>query len=122
MTTGTPGIFVINYHAMAVTNAVALRLFRSWLGLTGVIPGLGSRRPLGHDHRARRSHGFGHRGCPLPADRTGHRRTLSVHMPLHELAAQLNEFRPALLAAYPSIAKLLAGQTEHQAGANAAGS
>lgn len=39
-------------------------------------------------------------------------RVFSVHLPLQELVTQLNQFRPALLAPYASIAKLLAAEQE----------
>jgi len=42
---------------------------------------------------------------------------LSVRMPLVEIIARLNEFQPALLAPYASVASLLA--TEQEAGAPA---
>jgi phenylacetate-coenzyme A ligase PaaK-like adenylate-forming protein len=37
---------------------------------------------------------------------------VSVYIPLPEMVAKLNQFRPAMVAAYASIAKLLAGEQE----------
>ena len=40
-TTGTPGIFVLDDRAMAVTKAMVLRMLRAWLGFGGLIEFLG---------------------------------------------------------------------------------
>lgn len=113
-TTGTPGMFVIDDDAMRVTNVLAVRLFFDWLGVTGII------RSLAHGRRiAMTIAPGGHSATAVAAARMSksesgrkHVRTFSVHTPLPELVAQLNQFQPALLAPYASIAKLLASERE----------
>lgn len=115
--TGVPGIFVHDGDALAVYDALELLRFR---GLTtGPMPAdlflAGERYAMvaaieGHFagiatvERLRRT-------FPLLAPWL---RAFSVLQPLPELVAQLNEYRPTLLAAYPTVAELLAG--EQQAG------
>jgi phenylacetate-coenzyme A ligase PaaK-like adenylate-forming protein len=115
--TGVPGIFVHDGDALAVYDALELLRFR---GLTtGPMPAgpfLASERYAmvaaieGHFagvatvERLRRT-------FPLLAPWL---RAFSALQPLPELVAQLNEYRPTLMAAYPTVAELLAG--EQQAG------
>lgn len=113
-TTGTPGIFIIDDGAMRVTSAIMLRVLRSWLGVVDVTQIVGAGRrlamvaDLGH-----------HSATSVAAARLlkspGRRRRvqlLSVRTPLPQLVAQLNEFQPALLAPYASMARLLASEQE----------
>ena len=115
--TGVPGVFVHDGDALAVYDALELLRFR---GLSvGPLPGgpfLASERYAmvaaieGHFagiatvERLRRT-------FPLLAPWA---RAFSVLQPLPELVGQLNEYRPTLLAAYPTVAELLA--EEQQAG------
>ena len=113
-TTGTPGIFVLDDRSMAVTNAMALRTLRAWLGFGDLV------RILADGGRMAMTIASGsHSATAVAAARlhksaSGRKRVLaiSVHTPLSEMVSQLNEFRPALLAPYASIAKLLAGEQE----------
>ncbi len=113
-TTGTPGMFVIDDDAMRVTNVLALRMISDWLGLADVIKLLTRGRRM-----AMTIAPGGHSATAVAAarlrkseSRRKRIKTFSVHTPLPELVAQLNEFRPALLAPYASIAKLLASEQE----------
>ncbi|MFZ5465477.1 MAG: hypothetical protein ACOZCP_01395 [Pseudomonadota bacterium] len=112
-TTGTPGIFVLDDHAMKVTDAIALHTLRDWLGFGGLI------RLLVGGRRMAMTIAPGHSATAVAAARlrqsaSGRKRTLAlpVHAPLSKLVRQLNAFRPALFAPYPSIAKLLADEQE----------
>lgn len=113
-TTGTPGIFVLDDPSMAVTKAMALRTLRAWLGFGDLV------RILVHGRRMAMTFASGsHSPTAVAAVRlrksASGRKTvlaLSVHMPLPEMVAHLNEFRPTVLAPYASIAKLLAGEQE----------
>jgi phenylacetate-coenzyme A ligase PaaK-like adenylate-forming protein len=113
-TTGRPGIFVLDDRSMAVTNAMALRTLRAWLGFGDLV------RILARGGRMAMTIASGsHSPTAVAAARlhksaSGRKRVLaiSVHAPLSEMVSQLNEFRPALLAPYASIARLLAGEQE----------
>lgn len=112
-TTGMPGIFVLDDRSMAVANAMILRALHAWLGFGGLI-----RLFLGRGRMAV-TITPGHSATGVAAARmrksaSGRNRvlTLSVHAPLSEMVAKLNEFRPVLLGPYASIAKLLAGEQE----------
>jgi phenylacetate-coenzyme A ligase PaaK-like adenylate-forming protein len=112
-TTGTPGIFVTDDRAVRVTSAIALRLLWDWPGFGGLI------RFFVGGRRMAMTIAPGHSATAVAAARfrkseSGRKRTLplSVHAPLQEMVDQLNDFRPALLAPYPSIAKLLAAEQE----------
>lgn len=109
--TGEPGLFVQDAAAMAVYDALealrrpALRPLQRWLdpwGLTERIAFVGATS--GHFastvsvERLRRLQ-------PGLADRL---RSFSFLQPVDALVAQLNEFRPTVLATYPSAAVLLA--------------
>jgi phenylacetate-CoA ligase len=112
-TTGTPGLFIIDGHAMNVTNALALRMIRDWIGLGDIVKFLISRRiamtiaPGGHSATAVAA-------ARLRKSSSGRKRirVFSVHLPLPDLVRQLNQFRPAVLASYASIAKLLAAEQQ----------
>ena len=113
-TTGTPGIFVLDDRSMAVASAMALRMLRAWLGLGDLV------RIVASGGRMAMTIAPGsHSATAVAAARfrksaSGQKRilTLSVHAPLSEMVAWLNEFRPAIVAPYASIGKLLAGEQE----------
>lgn len=115
-TTGTPGIFLQDAHAMAVYDALVAAQLDSG-SLAGSAPAramaLGGRSALiaaTGDHFA--SATFWERlrrAYPGVASRS-----FSVLAPIGELVAQLNEYQPAYVAAYPSVLSLLA--TERAAG------
>ena len=113
-TTGIPGIFVIDDRAMRVTNALLLRMVQAWIGVTDVLKLVaGGRRlamvaDLGH-HSATSVAAARLLKSPSRRKRI---QLLSVRTPLSELVAQLNAFRPVLLAPYASMAKLLASEQE----------
>ena len=115
--TGVPGIFVHDADALAVYDALELLRFRGLsVGPLPAGPFLASERYAmvaaieGHFagiatvERLRRT-------FPLLAPWV---RAFSVLQPLPDLVAQLNGYRPTLLAAYPTVADLLAD--EQQAG------
>lgn len=113
-TTGTPGIFVLDDPSMAVVSAMALRTLQAWLGFGDLV-----RILAGGGRMAMTFASGSHSATAVSAARvrksaSWRKRvlTLSVHAPLSEMVSQLNEFRPALLAPYASIAKLLAGEQE----------
>jgi len=113
--TGVPGIFIHDGDALAVYDALELMRFR---GLTtGPMPAgpfLASERYAmvaaveGHFagvatiERLRRT-------FPLLAPWL---RAFSVLQPLPDLVRRLNEYRPALLAAYPTVAEMLAEEQD----------
>lgn len=113
-TTGTPGMFVMDDDALRVTNVIMLRWISDWLGIGDVIKFLARGRRM-----AMTMAPGGHSATAVAAarmlkseSRRKRIRAYSVHMPLPELVAQLNEFQPAVLAPYASIAKLLASEQE----------
>lgn len=103
-TTGTRGIFLMDYRAMTVSNALDIRLYADRLAAGDFIRILanGGRIALviatgGHFARAALAKGM---------------RIFSVHTPLQELTAQLNRFCPAILIGYASMIALLAAEQE----------
>ena len=113
-TTGTPGIFIMDDGAMRVTSAMMLRMVRSWLGvgdLARIVAG-GRRLAMVADtgHHSATSVA----AARLLRSRARRKRIqlLSVRTPLQQLVTQLNEFQPALLAPYASMARLLASEQE----------
>ena len=113
-TTGTPGIFVIDDGAMRVTSALFFRMVRSWLGLNDVT------RIVAEGRRMAMVADIGHHSATTVAaarllkspSRRKRIQLLSVRTPLPQLVAQLNDFQPALLAPYASMARLLASEQE----------
>lgn len=109
--TGVPGIFVHDGDALAVYDALELLRFR---GLS-VAPWPAGPFLAGKRYAmvaAVEGHFAGiatierlRRGFPLLAP---YLRAFSVLQPLPELVGQLNRYRPTLLAAYPTVAELLA--------------
>ena len=114
-TTGTPGIFVLDDRVLAVTNALVFRMVSAWLGVRDVM-----RIAAGGGRTAMVCATGGHYAEAVAAARLrkGSRRranairVLPAHMPLPQMAAELNEFRPAILAPYAGIGALLAGEQE----------
>jgi phenylacetate-CoA ligase len=112
-TSGTKGIFLFDRKAMAVTQAIAFRMLTSWLGFGDflrIIAGRGRMAMVmakgGHFASAVAAAGLQRRR------RKGSMLVLSVHDPVPELVNRLNEFEPALMAPYASIAALLATEQE----------
>lgn len=112
-TTGKPGIFILDDRTWAVVYAMALRMLRGWLGFGDLV------RILSGGRRLAMTIAPGHSATAVAAAHllkswSGRKRVLplSVHAPLPELVDQLNQFQPAILAPYASIAKLLAAEQE----------
>jgi phenylacetate-coenzyme A ligase PaaK-like adenylate-forming protein len=111
-TTGEPGIFVQDGHAMAVYDALAAMQLQSlpWspdrLARTAAFRGRAALVAATEDHFAGVT-AWEHvrRAYPVPEARV-----FPVTAPTRELVAALNEFRPALLAGYPSAVAILAGE------------
>ncbi|CCH87098.1 Putative coenzyme F390 synthetase [Modestobacter italicus] len=115
-TTGIRGMFLIDQQALVVATAMAGRMLASWLRPRDVF-----RIVAGRGRTAMVSATGGHfasvaAAARLRNTRRGARtvRLFSVQTPLTQLVAELNSFRPALLAPYASTAVLLA--SEQQAG------
>lgn len=114
-TTGTRGIFLMDDRAMAVNNALDIRLYADALGTGELIRLLagGGRMAMviatgGHFVGAAHVSGVIKSGLPLARGM----RIFPVHTPLPELVAQLNHFRPAILIGYASTVALLADEQE----------
>lgn len=110
-TTGTRGVFVLD-RTMAVTSAMAFRMLTTWLSAGDFI-----RIVAGEGRLAMVMATGGHFASAVAAARLQKSRgrrleVLSVRMPLPELVARLNQFRPMLLAPYASMAALLASEQE----------
>lgn len=111
-TTGTPGVFLVDDQTLAVTNALALRMLRAWLGPSDVL-----RMVAKGGRMAMVMATGGHYASAVAAARLGSRagrmlKAFSVHMPVQELVTSLNEFQPALLAPYAGIGAQLASEQE----------
>ena len=113
-TTGTPGIFVLDERTFAVTSALAFRMLSAWLGFRDF-----ARIILGGGRMAMVNATGGHFASAIAAARLIRRRgthvaVFPIRMPLAEMVAGLNRFRPSLLTPYASMGALLA--TEQEAG------
>lgn len=113
--TGTHGIFVLDERNEAVTKALGAGMQLSWLSLGGLLRViLGGRRAAmviatgGHFAAfSRVTHQHAGRGAS-----GGSSQVFSVHTPLPELVARLNQFQPQILQGYASMVALLAGEQE----------
>ncbi|MEQ1871440.1 MAG: phenylacetate--CoA ligase family protein [Vicinamibacterales bacterium] len=110
-TTGTPGIFVLDDRTMSVTSALAVCMGRAWLAGTDILKVItrGGRMTMicatgGHYAEAV----IGARLRKRRGDNAV--QVLSANAPLPTIVADLNRFRPALLAPYASLGALLAGE------------
>jgi phenylacetate-CoA ligase len=111
-TTGTHGIFLVDDRTLSVTNALAVRMLSAWLTFGDVI-----RLLLGGGRLTMVNAMGGHFASAVAATRLHRRRgkrlqVVPVDLPLPEMVARLNQFRPAILASYASMAALLAGEQE----------
>ena len=111
-TTGIPGIFLLDDRSMAVTGALAYRMLSAWLDLGDVL-----RILVRCGRLAMVNATGGHFASAVAATRLRKRRgerlrVFPVRMPLPEMVAELNRFRPALLAAYATMGALLANEQE----------
>ena len=111
-TSGTPGIFLQDRHAMAVYDALVAAHFDASAfdasGAARIAAGAGRAALViaTGDHYAGIS-SWEHLRRAFPALA---RRSFSVLDPLPKLVADLNEFRPAFLSGYPSVLALLAAE------------
>ncbi|CRK55329.1 Coenzyme F390 synthetase [Alloactinosynnema sp. L-07] len=115
-TTGTRGLFLLDQRSLAVTTALGARMLGAWLSPADVvrIAARGGRIAMVNatgGHFASAVAAAGLRRNPLRRRRIG---VFPVQLPLPELVARLNAFRPAILAPYAGTGALLAG--EQQAG------
>jgi phenylacetate-coenzyme A ligase PaaK-like adenylate-forming protein len=112
-TTGTPGIFLLDQRNWAVTLAFSLRMMMGWLNVADIIDILasGGRMAL---VQATGGHFIGATGIAAIRKRRLARsiRAFPVQMPLPDMIAELNQFRPVLLAGYASVMVLLADEQE----------
>lgn len=111
-TTGTRGVFLLDDRAMAVTNALFVRLLGAWLGMGDVI-----RIFAGGGRVAMIMAAGSHFASAVAAARLRKRlkqklAALPVDMPLPEMVERLNRFQPVLMAPYASMAAILASEQE----------
>lgn len=111
-TTGVPGVFLMDPHAMKVTSSIAVRMLTSWLSAKDIIRILVRGRRFSMIMAKN-----GHYASSTAAARMQKRLSknflaLSAQQPVHELVQALNNFKPDLLAPYASIASLLATEQE----------
>ncbi len=113
-TTGQPGVFVVDGRALTVNVAFGARMRCTWLGASGLA------KVLAHGGRlamvvATGGHFLVSAGSQrVFSGALGGKmvRFFSVHAPLEELVAGLNEFRPAIVIGYGSVLSMLAGEQE----------
>ncbi len=110
-TTGTQGIFVLDDRTFAVTSAMAFRMLSDWLDARDFVRVVtrGARMAMVN---ATGGH-FASAVAAARLEKRGRRvRVFPVRMPLPEMVAGLNAFRPVLLAPYASMGALLASEQE----------
>jgi phenylacetate-coenzyme A ligase PaaK-like adenylate-forming protein len=114
-TTGTPGIFVLDDRQFEIGTTGARQAFGEWLTFWDFI------KVLGRGARVAALHATGGHFVSVATITRMRRssrvaawlmRDFSVHTPIPELVAELNRFRPALLAGYATVVSLLAGERE----------
>lgn len=112
-TTGTPGIFLIDDRTLAVTNALLFRAVTAWLGFGDAsrIVIHGGRMTLvcatgGHYAEAVAATRM-RKGSPR---RQRMIQVLPAQMSIPDMVAELNDFRPAVLAPYAGIGAQLAAE------------
>jgi len=114
-TTGTRGIFLQDDRSDAIAAALSAYMMLTWLNAVDLIRILasGGRSAL---LIATGGHFAGFAGFTRLRKssrwRTRVPKIFSVYMPLPELVAQLNQFRPAILGGYASVISLLAREQE----------
>ncbi|MCL5265561.1 MAG: AMP-binding protein [Chloroflexi bacterium] len=114
-TTGTPGIFVLDHRHLAVGAASMGFIFAQWLTAADFL------KILFRGMRVAALHATGGHYASVAGvtrARLSNRllarqlKDFSVHTPLPELVAKLNELQPAMILGYASIIALLAGEQE----------
>lgn len=113
-TTGARGMFVLDDRTMAVTNAIAFRMITSWVGGGDIL-----RIVARCGRMAMIMAGGGHFASAVAAARMQKskrsRKRVGIfpaQTPLPVLVEQLNQFDPAVMAPYASMAALLAAEQE----------
>ncbi|WP_086924658.1 phenylacetate--CoA ligase family protein [Variovorax sp. JS1663] len=110
-TTGVPGMFVLDERAMKVTKAIATRMLGDWLSWRDMLMIVRSGGRLSMVMAT-----GGHFASAVAAARMekhGRNRrlqVLSVHTPLPKIVRALNDFQPAVIAPYASMAAQLANE------------
>ena len=112
-TTRTPGIFLWDEYSMTVTYVLALRMLSAWLRIHDVL------RIIARGGRvAMVCATGGHYAEAVAGARLRQQRgdkavqVLGAQAPIDEIVAQLNRFRPAILAPYASIGARLASEQD----------
>ncbi|MFB9653429.1 hypothetical protein ACIQF8_18320 [Pseudarthrobacter sp. NPDC092184] len=112
-TTGTRGVFLLDTTSLAVAKALTFRMLSSWLTPADI---LGIIRGHGRIAMVIATGGHFASAAAAAALRKGPGRhsvgVFPVQTPMPDLVAQLNSFRPALLAPYASTGRLLASEQE----------
>ncbi|MCF3106554.1 phenylacetate--CoA ligase family protein [Streptomyces roseoverticillatus] len=114
-TSGRRGLFVLDDRYMDVGSALISRALASWLGPAGIV-----RATLRGGRFAQLVATGGHyasfAGYSRVVREGGRRgkllRAFSVHMPMPQLVAELNAYRPAVVIGYTSTIMLLAAEQE----------
>lgn len=113
-TTGTRGIFLLDEESMAVTKAMMARMLGSWLTPADLLRMVARGGRLAMVGASGGHFASAVAAAQLPRRGLGAKmlRAWTVQTPLPELVEGLNQFNPALLAPYASVAALLAGEQE----------
>ncbi|TNB75690.1 phenylacetate--CoA ligase family protein [Arthrobacter sp. BB-1] len=110
-TTGTRGLFLLDTRSLAVAKALAFRMLTSWLtpaDIIGIVRGRVAMVIATGGH-------FASAAAAAALQKGPGRHSVGVfpvQTPMPDLVAQLNSFRPALLAPYASTGRLLAFEQE----------
>lgn len=111
-TTGIHGIFLVDKPTDSVVGPIFLTMLSTWLGARDILRIIASGGRIAAVLATGTPTATGV-GISRISSRLGKRfKALSVHKPLPELVARLNEFQPALLTSYGTVAKLLANEQE----------
>lgn len=111
-TTGTHGIFLIDKPSLAVIGPLFLSMLSRWLNFRDLIRIIARGGRIGSIFATGTPLATGV-GIARVGPRLGKRfQALSVHTPLPELVAKLNQFQPGLLMSYGTVTKLLVSEQE----------
>lgn len=113
-TTGHPGIFLHDAHAVAVYRAISFaRINRAWLGARQWL-GLAQRGLRWANIMGTGGHFGGTGWMELERQRSAWKhqayRVVSVQRPLRDIVAELNAFTPTVVSGYASVMDQLAGE------------
>ncbi len=115
-TTGYPGLFLHDQHALAVYRAIVLvRIDLAWMSAVDLLR-LAGRGLRWASILGTGGHFAGAGWVELERHRSAWKarayRVFSAQRPLDELVAELDAFDPTIIAAYPSALELLAAEQE----------